>query len=342
VGRLGLFATLSVALVAAAGIAGAAPAVIIQPGSITLPAWSPDGRQIAWIDATIDNAASPASWRGWEAGSDGSHARMIISGPALSAGAWQLDWLAPETLALFGDFSIYVVRIGDKPKLLAANITNEFSSDTTGKHFAYEKSPCGGQCNSPSQVVVINPRTGTRTVVGDKTTHYGDPTISPDGSEVAFTSPNGLLKARTDGSRLQQVTPQSASCPQWSPDGHNIAYIGRNGSLRLVPATGGPSTVLLSHGVGCGYAPLNFGWSPDGKILTVIGTGPRGTRALTLIDIATRQATRLLGFSSVTGFAWSPDSSRLLITARPAPSACSSLWQVDSDGSHPKLIVRCG
>jgi hypothetical protein len=61
-----------------------------------------------------------------------------------------------------------------------------------------------------------------------------------------------------------------------------------------------------------------------------------------LIDIASGQPRKVTGFSEVTGFAWSPDSSQLLITARPQRFACSSLWRVNRNGSNRKLIVRCG
>jgi Tol biopolymer transport system component len=337
--RVALVTAAVVALLGLVSTAGAVPQLVTEPGTITLPVWSPNGKQIAWIDATLSNQPSPPAWQGWEAGSDGSRPHMIISGPALSSGASQLDWFAPKTLTLFGNFSIYIKRIGEKPKLLAANITDEFSSDATGDHFAYEKSPCGGQCDAPSQVVVINRTTGARSLIGNGSTHYGDPTISPDGTQVAFTSTDGLLVSRVDGSGLHKLTSGHAGCPQWSPDGRNILFIDDDSTLRVIPATGGTSRVLASR-VGCGFAPLNFGWSPDSETVTVIGPGGRG--ALTLINIATGQSKKVPGFSEVTGFAWSPDSSQLLVAARTKPSACSSLWRVNPDGSNRQLIVRCG
>jgi dipeptidyl aminopeptidase/acylaminoacyl peptidase len=95
---------------------------------------------------------------------------------------------------------------------------------------------------------------------------------------------------------------------------------------------------LTAQPVGCGYSPLNFGWSPNGKRVALID--PPGDR-LSLIDVATQKARTLRAFRHVAGFAWSPDSSRLLVVARPTPSACTSLWRVDATGAHPKLIVRC-
>jgi len=332
-------ATLLAALFLACTVAVApAGAFVSQPGSITLPVWSPDGTRIAWMDAPMANVPSPLSWQGWVAAADGSHPRLTIHGASLAEGVWQLDWLPHDRLAFFSNFSIYTARLGTRPTLLASNITDEFSTDRTGRHFAYEQSPCGGQCSQPSQIVVINPATKTRSILGDAATYYSDPTLSPSGSQVAFASPAGLLAAHTDGSHLR-VLATRASCPQWSPDSRTIAYIGERGSLRVVPAVGGPSKLLLRGPVPCHFGPLGLAWSPNG---TMIAATFVAHEALVLINVTTGRTRQLPGFSGVTGVAWSPDSTKLLVAARPKPAACSSLWAVDSNGAHRRLIVRCG
>jgi TolB protein len=216
------------------------------------------------------------------------------------------------------------------------NIGDSFSADRSGTRFAFTTSSCGrGQC--PSRIVVLDTRTGRRRLIGAVTSRYSAPTLSPDGSEVAFTSPDGLEVADVAGTHVHALAPLG-NCPQWSPDGRRILYVGNGGDLLAVPATGGPSVPLTAQAVGCGYSPFNFGWSPDGRRVALID--PPGGR-LSVIDVATQKSRLLEAFRHVAGFAWSPDSSRLLVAARPTPSACTSLWSIDAGGAHARLIARC-
>jgi WD40 repeat protein len=323
---------LSVALAALPGAAAATK----QPGTLLFPAWSPDGKTIVWADAPYANVPSPPGWQIWAANADGSKAHLVTRGAVLGEGLAQLGWAKRRSIAFAGNFSLYAQQLGGKPKLLAVNIGDSFSSDATGKRFAYTSSACGqGQC--PSRIVVLDTTTGKRSVIGDVTSMYSQPTLSPDGTEVAFTSPNGLMTSNVDGTSMRTLAPLG-NCPQWSPDGSRIVYVGTGGDLLVIPATGGPSTPLTAQAVGCGYSPFNFGWSPDGKHVALIN--PPGARLL-IIDVTTLKVRALRAFAHVAGFAWSPGSSRLLVAARPNPAACTSLWRVDATGAHAKLIARC-
>jgi Tol biopolymer transport system component len=321
--------------IALASVPGAAAATK-QPGTLLYPAWSPDGKTIAWADAPYANVPSPPGWQIWAANADGSKARLVTRGAVLGEGLAQLGWATRRSLAFAGNFSLYTQQLGGKPKLLAVNIGDSFSSDAAGNRFAYTASPCGqGLC--PSRIVVLDTATGRHRVIGDVTAQYSQPTLSPDGSEVAFTSPDGLITSNLAGSSMRTLAPLG-NCPQWSPDGKSILYVGTGGDLLVIPANGGPSVPLTAQPVGCGYSPSNFGWSPNGKRVALVD--PPGER-LSLIDVATQKARTLRAFRHVEGFAWSPDSSRLLVVARPSPSACTSLWRVDATGAHATLIARC-
>jgi dipeptidyl aminopeptidase/acylaminoacyl peptidase len=322
-------------LIALAAVPGAAAATK-QAGTLLFPAWSPDGKTIAWADAPYAGVPSPPGWQIWTARPDGSKPHRVTRGAALSEGLAQLGWAGRRTLAFAGNFSVYTQQLGGKPKQLAANIGDSFSTDARGTRFAYTTSACGqGQC--PSRIVVLDTTTGQRRVIGDVTSQYSAPTLSPDGREVAFTSPNGLMTADVAGTSVRTLAPLG-SCPQWSPDGTRILYVGTGGDLLVIPAAGGASTPLTAQPVGCGYSPFNFGWSPNGKRVALID--PPGGR-LSLIAVATQKARTLKAFGHVAGFAWSPDSSRLLVAARPSPAACTSLWRIDATGAHRTLIARC-
>jgi Tol biopolymer transport system component len=313
-----------------------AAAATTQPGTLLFPAWSPDGKTVVWADSPYANVPSPPGWQIWAAKPDGSRAHLVTHGAALAEGLAQLGWTKRGALAFAGNFSLYLQQLGGKPKQVAVNIGDSFSSDATGTSFAFTASPCGqGQC--PSRIVVLDTTTGRRHVIGDVTSQYSEPTLSPDGAEVAFTSPDGLKTSNLAGTTMRTLAPLG-NCPQWSPKGNRILYVGTGGDLLVISATGGPSVPLTAQPVGCGYSPFNFGWSPNGKRVALID--PPGDR-LTLIDVATQKARMLTAFRHVAGFAWSPDSSRLLVAARPTPSACTSLWRIDATGAHPKLIARC-
>lgn len=325
-----------VSLCAALAALPGAAAAKRQPGTLLFPAWSPDGKTIAWADAPYASAPSPPGWQIWTANADGSKPRLAVGGRTLGEGLAQLGWATRRSLAFAGNFSLYAARLGGKPKQLAVNIGDSFSSDAKGSRFAFTASPCGqGQC--PSRIVVLDTTSGRRSVIGDVTARYSEPTLSPNGSEVAFTSPNGLMTSNLAGTGMHTLA-SLGQCPQWSPDGRRILYVGNGGDLLVIPAGGGASTPLTAQPVGCGYSPFTFGWSPNGKRVALID--PPGGR-LTIIDVATQKARTLKAFAHVAGFAWSPRSSQLLVAARPSPAACTSLWRVDATGAHPRLVVRC-
>jgi serine/threonine-protein kinase len=91
------------------------------------------------------------------------------------------------------------------------------------------------------------------------------PAISPDGSHIVYTGPEGTLVLR----ERDQVTPKpipdadNGWAPFFSPDGANIAfYTGFPGALKVVPISGGsPRTLVPDSAYGNGGA-----WSDDGWI----------------------------------------------------------------------------
>jgi hypothetical protein len=63
------------------------------------------------------------------------------------------------------------------------------------------------------------------------------------------------------------------------------------------------------------------------------------SRQLLIVPVSTRQSDSFVQI--VDGFAWAPDSSRLLVSAKPSERSCASLWLVDARTAKARLFRRC-
>lgn len=100
-----------------------------------------------------------------------------------------------------------------------------------------------------------------------------DPTWSPDGKRIAFTSfPNDfssdgeIFVMSADGSGLTQLTDNASQDfgPVWSPDGERLVFTSdrTGGSEVFVMNADGSGVVQLTHGASVNLAT---NWSPDGR-----------------------------------------------------------------------------
>ncbi len=161
-----------------------------------------------------------------------------------------------------------------------------------------------------------------------------DPTWSPDGAALGFQSMGNsqstlrvMPLSGTDSSRVVAV---GADFLRWSPAGPWLAYHAADG-LRLVPAAGGPSRLLVDNAADGGEAFL-AAWAPDGKTVYYLsrrrtGWGIRavpaaGGASRPLVDFGdpTRQPARY-GFST--------DGRRLYLTVG---SSESDVWVMRLEG----------
>jgi tricorn protease len=142
------------------------------------------------------------------------------------------------------------------------------------------------------------------------------PTLSPDGTRMAFEWTGDLWTAPSDGGEAKRLTrdPGREVFPRFTPDGSRIVFSAdRSGSLQVysMPASGGETIRHTHHTEGCELECL----SPDGKRAIVRGIRERsGYLATRLMEISLTDDRRELRLFDATAHSasWSPDGARVL------------------------------
>lgn len=348
VGAAGMLLAAVVAEGGSAGAARRASSAVRQASpacsSTNLPAWSPDGTQIAFVGRRLGHG--PLAVRAiCVATADGKNAAPLPHAVCttrcrldLIDSPTQLFWVEPNLLLYGDDFRIFTIPVGGTPDLLGTEPGSfeQFSVDSAGDRVAAGFSNCP-RCAGP--VTVLDVPSGTVVGrLGGKKLDNVTPSLSPDGTQVVFVRnyadgsgrTKGIWIAPADGRHLRRLVPEGFT-PLWSPDGGTIAYW-RSSALRVVPPQGGASKTLVRHGV-----LTIFGWSPDGERIAFQRRG-----LLEVIDVGTGKVRNLLRLRFAPSIAWSPGSQDLLVKTQPrADNRCASLWRLSVGGGKPQLLRRC-
>ena len=138
----------------------------------------------------------------------------------------------------------------------------------------------------------------------------GMPSLSPDGSQVAYASGGpqtdnfDIYVKQIGGGPPRRLTSDAAVdvFPAWSPDGRSIAFIRERGDkveVLLIPSLGGPErkiadTVADNSTFMFSWAPPYLSWSADSKYLvTMDRASPGEPHSLFVLSVATGEKRRL-------------------------------------------------
>jgi dipeptidyl aminopeptidase/acylaminoacyl peptidase len=176
----------------------------------------------------------------------------------------------------------------------------------------------------------------------------------------------------SDGGQARQLTHGEGrdSSPRWSPDGGTLAFVrggnGRGGQLHLLPLGGGEARRVT----GFKGAVQDLQFSPDGRFLSFLSTGddedrrdergearvitrpryrfngrdwlPERPARLWRYDLAAEQASEwYVPDTEVSGYAWQPDSSGVLLvtsaTELAATQGQQEVYRLPLDGAPEQL-----
>jgi len=290
----------------------------------------------------------------WLASANGSNAHPVTG--RIDA-LFQLAWLPGNQLLYDANFSLFRLPLKTLRPILYEVGPDSFTTNRAGTISVWGAvNSCSLHCGGPISV---------RSITGGATTSIGgskarkvennSPTLSPDGRLVAFSrsfwskaageydQPAGIWISSTAGGPLRQLT-RSGQDPSWSPDGWRLVYLDRrpnnlpyNNTLRLV-STNGRSNVLLLRGNVLQYLSSPPMWSADSRSVALVGD----TGQLLVVNVATHRAKAVTetAIGRVDGFAWSPNSNTLLVTAQSKTTGCA-LWAIKASGSAKLLRRTC-
>lgn len=259
------------------------------------PAWSPDGRQIAYIAWEGDPNSEPAA------------TRIIVS---------QIFLMNND-----GSDAIQITHF-KKPGFAETNYLSDLAWSPDGKKLIFSSNHEGsGRYDSPLYTINVDGSDLQR--LTDSTWFTMTPAWSPDGTKIAFArgrkfaAPWDLFVMNADGSDLVRIqTGNNNWNPVWSHDGKYIYYVstlsnkGFSEGIYLTGANGGARTLLRGGEGDNDIVYEHITLSPDGKFLALeSGRSSFSERNIFVLSVDGKNITKLTDDSSGTwnaGPAWSP------------------------------------
>ena len=281
------------------------------------PAYSPDGRYLAYVKYAPAEAEDRSTWRGdlWVMPAGGGTPVMLAGSVGSMAPVWSPD----SRMIAFAD----------------------------GREVRVVPVPEDGTATGAATKISL-PREGDGLLAGWTPRGEIGAFMSAPTHEAVYTVP-------ADGGKAMQVSPQGpAFHPRWTPDGKSIVYRGSNRySFEAVPAVGGEPKdipIVSDPGITPGVPGGGVHVSPDGTRIVFMGatTNPLRVNIYTL-PIEGGTPTRITESVSVPEMdtqdrypCWSPDGDEIAFIRYRAVAKgdfSMNLYTVPAEGGVPEAIT---
>ena len=221
------------------------PQVVVRSAEPLLsPAWSPDGRKLAYVSFERGNSAIYIQDIASGARDLVSSFRGINGAPSFSPDGRKLAL----TLSRSGNPEIYVMDLGSKQ---LTQLTNQFGIDTEPTWSAdgasiYFTSDRGGR----PQIYRVPASGGSATRVTFQGNYNATPTVSYDGKKIAMTQGSGsnyriaLMDSSLGSARWSTLSPGSLDeSPSFAPNASMVLYAAREGRRGVLYAVSADARV---------------------------------------------------------------------------------------------------
>lgn len=273
----------------------AAPRMLTAEGSnANSPAFSPDGKTLAFVSARGEGAGSarPQIWLLPMAG--GGEARKLTD---LKNGVSTFKW-SPQ-----GDRFVVTSRTGPSDNGKSPSDVRHYT------HIRYKFNDSGWFDDKRSHIFVVDAATGAAKQITDgQEWDDTDPQWSPDGKTIAFVSDRtgkafedsrntDIFTIPAAGGSMTKISDHAEqdTSPRFSPDGKTIAFLGattrvEHAKLYVAPATGGAASRRAVDNAD--YLMTNLQWTSNNTL--VFESGDRGTFHAFTADLQARSVKPLV------------------------------------------------